>query len=56
MFTGGTAGIGYAGEYTKYSPAEIVAIVSALEDLSIPAVPEGDHSIVVGVRRGAGEA
>ena len=39
-----------------HAPAEIVAIVSALEDLSIPAVPEGDHSIVVGVRRGAGEA
>ena len=56
MFTGGTAGIGYAGEYTKYSPAEIVAIVSALEDLSIPAVPEGDHSIVVGVGAARREA
>ena len=48
MFTGGTAGTGYAGEYTKYSPAEIVAIVSEMEDLSLPAVPEGDHSMVVG--------
>lgn len=50
MFTGG-AEVGYQGDFVKYSPAEIVDIVSHMADLSLPAVPEGDHSIVVGEAR-----
>lgn len=42
--------MGYQGEYQKYSPAEIVEIVSRMTDLSLPAVPEGDDLMVVGVR------
>ena len=41
--------MGYQGEYQKYSPAEIVEIVSHMTDLSLPAVPEGDDLMVVGV-------
>lgn len=46
VFTGGVVPA-YSGSFIHYTKEEIMDIVKGVRDLSIPSVPEGDHSLVV---------